>query len=99
TVSCGTHEMGMGTATVMSQLAAEILGVQVERIRFEYGDTNLPNAPISAGSMTVTSVGTAIFEVSNALKKKIADLDGVDPSTLTGDSYHAILSKHYLSEE
>jgi len=98
TVSCGTHEMGMGTATVMSQLAAETLGLPVERIRFEYGDTNLPTAPISAGSMTVSSVGTAIFEVSNALKKKIADLEGVDPSTLTGDSYHTILSKHYLSE-
>jgi xanthine dehydrogenase YagR molybdenum-binding subunit len=98
TVSCGTHEMGMGTATVMSQLAADTLGIPVERIRFEYGDTNLPNAPISAGSMTVTSVGTAIFEVTTALKKKIADLDGIDPSTLTGDSYHAILSKHYLSD-
>ena len=98
TVSSGTHEMGMGTATVMAQLAAETLGIPVERVRFEYGDTTLPNAPISAGSMTVTSVGTVVFEVATALKKKIADLDGVDPSALTADSYHAILAKHYLSE-
>jgi len=89
TISCGTHEMGMGTATVMSQLAADTLGIPVERVRFEYGDTNLPNAPISAGSMTVTSVGTAVFEVCNALKQKLAELG-------EGNDYHAILSKHYL---
>ena len=34
--------MGMGTATVMAQLAAETLGIPVERVRFEYGDTTLP---------------------------------------------------------
>ncbi|HLJ74237.1 MAG TPA: xanthine dehydrogenase family protein molybdopterin-binding subunit [Thermoanaerobaculia bacterium] len=89
TVACGTHEMGMGTATVMAQLAAETLGIPVERVRFEYGDTSLPNAPISAGSMTVSSVGTAVFEVCNALKKRIAELG-------EGDDYHTILAKHYL---
>ncbi|MEA2342579.1 MAG: xanthine dehydrogenase YagR molybdenum-binding subunit, partial [Thermoanaerobaculia bacterium] len=47
-VSCGTHEMGMGTATVMQQVASETLGVPFETIRFEYGDTKLPQAPISA---------------------------------------------------
>jgi xanthine dehydrogenase YagR molybdenum-binding subunit len=97
-VSSGSHEMGMGTATVMSQLAAETLGIPVARVRFEYGDTTLPPAPISAGSMTVASVGSAVFGVAGALKKKVAELDGVDPSTLSGDSYHDILAKHYLSE-
>src|SRR5690349_7573885 len=91
TVSCGTHEMGMGTATVMSQLAAQTLGIPNERVRFEYGDTELPQAPISAGSMTAASVGTAVFEVANALKTKIAEVDGIDPASITADSYHAIL--------
>ncbi|HJT18440.1 MAG TPA: xanthine dehydrogenase family protein molybdopterin-binding subunit, partial [Thermoanaerobaculia bacterium] len=79
-VSSGTHEMGMGTATVLAQLAAETLGIPVERVRFEYGDTSLPNAPISAGSMTVSSVGTAVFEVCSALKAKLAALDGSEAS-------------------
>src|ERR1051325_7604254 len=48
-VSTGTHEMGMGTATVMQQLAAETLDIPFERVRFEYGDTALPQAPLSAG--------------------------------------------------
>lgn len=95
-VSSGTHEMGMGTATVMRQLAAETLGIPAERVTFEYGDTSLPQAPISAGSMTAASVGSAVFGVATELKNKIAALDNADPASLNADSYHAILSKHYL---
>ena len=97
-VTSGSHEMGMGTATVMAQLAAETLGVPFERVRFEYGDTTLPQAPISAGSMTAASVGTAVFEVAQELKKKVASLDNLDPEALTADSYHSILTKHYLDQ-
>ncbi|HEX7421852.1 MAG TPA: xanthine dehydrogenase family protein molybdopterin-binding subunit [Thermoanaerobaculia bacterium] len=95
-VSCGSHEMGMGTATVMAQLAAETLGVPAARVKFEYGDTTLPTAPISAGSQTAASVGSAVYGVAMELKKKVAALDNLDPSTLTADSYHDTLSRHYL---
>ncbi|HEV8435368.1 MAG TPA: xanthine dehydrogenase family protein molybdopterin-binding subunit [Thermoanaerobaculia bacterium] len=89
---CGSHEMGMGTATVMSQLAAATLGIPAERVRFEYGDTNLPQAPISAGSMTAASVGTAVYEASTALKKKLTDLNnGADVT-----DYATLLHAHYL---
>jgi xanthine dehydrogenase YagR molybdenum-binding subunit len=91
-VSSGSHEMGMGTATVMAQLAAETLGLPFERVRFEYGDTTLPQAPISAGSMTVSSVGSAVFGACNALKQKLAELNGgTEP-----DDYTSVLTKHYL---
>ena len=95
-VTSGSHEMGMGTATVMAQLAAETLGVPAERVRFGYGDTSLPQAPISAGSMTAASVGTAVCEAVTMLKQKVAALDGLAPEALTAESYHSILSKHYL---
>jgi xanthine dehydrogenase YagR molybdenum-binding subunit len=91
-IASGSHEMGMGTATVMAQLAAETLGVPAERVRFEYGDTNLPQAPISAGSMTVSSVGSAVFEAVNALKQKLRDLNGGQDAT----DYAALLHAHYL---
>ena len=71
-IATGTHEMGMGTATVLGQLAAETLGIPAERVRVEYGDTRLPTAPISAGSMTVSSVGSAVFQAATALKQKLA---------------------------
>jgi len=80
-VSSGTHEMGMGTATVMAQVAAEALGVPFERVKFTYGDTTLPRAPISAGSLTAASVGSAVFSVATALKKKIVDLAIADASS------------------
>jgi xanthine dehydrogenase YagR molybdenum-binding subunit len=73
-VSSGSHEMGMGTATVMAQVAAEALGVRAERVRFEYGDTTLPTAPISAGSMTAASVGSAVYGVAEMLRKKLVEL-------------------------
>ncbi|HKS21762.1 MAG TPA: xanthine dehydrogenase family protein molybdopterin-binding subunit [Thermoanaerobaculia bacterium] len=88
-VQSGTHEMGMGTATVLAQLAAETLGLPFERVRFEYGSTELPQAPISAGSMTVASVGSAVFQVTTALKKKLVELG-------PGDDYAALLHAHYL---
>lgn len=90
-VSSETHEMGMGTATVMGQLAAETLGVPFERVTFRYGDTTLPRAPISAGSLTVASVGSAVFAASSQLKRKVIDratadasspLNGADPNDI-----------------
>ena len=56
-VQSSTHDMGGGTATVMAQLIADTLGFPFERVCFEYGDTRLPKAPVSGGSMTVSSVG------------------------------------------
>ncbi|HEX8407458.1 MAG TPA: xanthine dehydrogenase family protein molybdopterin-binding subunit [Thermoanaerobaculia bacterium] len=73
TISSGSHEMGCGTATVMAQVAADVLGILPDRVRFLYGDTTLPTAPISAGSMTASSVGAAVFEAATELKKKIGE--------------------------
>ena len=53
-------KLGTGTYTVMSQVAAEALGLPVGQIRFELGDTNLPPAPVSGGSMTCASVSPAV---------------------------------------
>jgi xanthine dehydrogenase YagR molybdenum-binding subunit len=86
----------MGTATVMAQLAAETLGIPTERVRFEYGDTKLPTAPISAGSLTAASVGCAVFGAATELKRKLAELAGADPASLDPNSYTAILRQHYL---
>jgi len=95
-VSSGTHEMGMGTATVMQQVAAETLGVPFESVRFEYGDTKLPQAPISAGSLTAATIGTAVYQVANELKRKLVELNG-GQELAAGDTYAALLHRHYLT--
>jgi len=59
-VRIGTQDIGTGTRTILAQICAEELGVRVEDVRVEIGDTESPYAPISAGSLTVASVTPAV---------------------------------------
>jgi xanthine dehydrogenase YagR molybdenum-binding subunit len=77
-VQCGTQDLGTGTYTVMSQVAADTLGVPINRIRFELGDSSLPPAPVSGGSSTVPSVAPAVQAACEALAGKIKDLASAD---------------------
>jgi xanthine dehydrogenase YagR molybdenum-binding subunit len=70
-VRSGTHDLGTGTYTVMTQIAAEALGIPATSVRFELGDTNMPEAPVSGGSMTVASVGPAVHAASVAARDKL----------------------------
>ncbi|HEY4040759.1 MAG TPA: xanthine dehydrogenase family protein molybdopterin-binding subunit [Rhodopila sp.] len=73
-VQCGTQDIGTGTYTVMTQVASDVLGVPLQRIRFELGDSDLPPAPVSGGSMTVASVAPSVQAACGALVDKIKDL-------------------------
>jgi xanthine dehydrogenase YagR molybdenum-binding subunit len=60
TVSSATEDIGTGTYTVMTQIAADTLGVPLDRVTFTLGDSSLPSAPLEGGSFTVASVGSAV---------------------------------------
>jgi len=81
-VRAGTQEIGCGTYTAMSQIAADVLGVPVERVRFELGDTEMPQNPPSVGSMTAASTGSAVQEVATALKAKLASMSRAGDSPI-----------------
>lgn len=66
-----TQDLGTGTYTVMTQIAADALGVAAEGVRFELGDSRLPEAPVSGGSTTVASVGPAVQAAGRALRLKL----------------------------
>lgn len=70
-VRSGTQDLGTGSYTVYAQLASEVLGVPLERVRVELGDTDLPQAPLSAGSVTAASVGTVVYQASVDLRKRL----------------------------
>ena len=70
-VRAGSQEIGCGTYTAMSQIAADVLGVPVERVKFELGATDMPENPGSTGSVTAASTGGAVYEVAEALKAKL----------------------------
>ena len=59
-VQAGTQDLGTGTYTVMTQIAADALGLPPERVRFELGDTRMPETPVSGGSQTAASTGSAV---------------------------------------
>ena len=65
-------DMGPGTYTSMTQVAAEALGLPVEKVRFELGDTEMPFAPVHGGSITMASVGTAVQAACQALLDDLA---------------------------
>lgn len=70
-VQTGTQELGTGSYTVFAQVAAAALQIPPERVRVELGDTNLPKAPLSAGSSTAASVGNAVLLAAQALRAKL----------------------------
>ncbi|MBM0745062.1 xanthine dehydrogenase family protein molybdopterin-binding subunit (plasmid) [Phormidium sp. CLA17] len=73
-VQSGTHEMGTGTATALAPIIADALGITIGRVRFELGDTELPRAPVSGGSATISSVGTAVAGATQAIRAKVLEI-------------------------
>src|SRR3546814_19652181 len=73
----------MGTATVQVQHAAERLGLPVEAITFEMGDSALPAGPMAGGSSQTVSVAGAIMAAADKLTGELLRLAGND-SPLAG---------------
>ena len=72
-IQSATADVGPGTATIMSQIASDSSGVPLEKITFELGDSYYPPAVGQFGSMTTTSVGSAVYDVCTMLKMKLID--------------------------
>ena len=58
----------------MTQIAAELLGLPMEAVTFQLGDSSLPEAPVEGGSFTVASVGSAIKAACEAVRKTLLGL-------------------------
>ena len=73
-VSSATADIGTGTYTIMTQIAADTLGMPVSDVLFKLGDTDFPIAPISGGSWTAATVGSAVQEACQAVGKTLLKL-------------------------
>lgn len=90
-VAAGTQDIGTGTYTIMTQIAADALALPIGDVRFDLGDTALPEAPPSVGSFTAASTGPAVHNACVALRKKLIEQAVRDPaSPLHGLSADAI---------
>ena len=81
-VQSASSDMGPGTYTVISMIAAEFLGLPIEKVTFQLGDTNLPKAPVHGGSMTTASVGSAAKTASGMIKEYLLKLARKDKNSI-----------------
>jgi len=70
-VKSAVTDIGTGTFTIMTQIAADELGMAMEDVTFSYGSSKMPFAPIQGGSFTTSTVGSAIKAAGKALRKKL----------------------------
>jgi xanthine dehydrogenase YagR molybdenum-binding subunit len=91
-VASGSQDLGTGTYTVMTQVAADGLGFPVERVTFALGDSTLPPAPVSGGSQSAASVSAAVRTATQGVREKLvtmavgdaaSPLSGVAPDAVT----------------
>lgn len=80
-VTSATQDLGTGTYTIMTQIAADALGLAVEKVKFELGDSLFPTAPVSGGSQTAASVGNAILAAADEARSKLATMATQDPKS------------------
>jgi xanthine dehydrogenase YagR molybdenum-binding subunit len=80
-VTSATSDIGPGTYTVMTMIAAEFLGLRLEQVHFELGDTRQPKAPAQGGSWTTSSVGSAVRGAALTIVAKLLDLANRDAAS------------------
>ncbi|MDH6185748.1 xanthine dehydrogenase family protein molybdopterin-binding subunit [Polaromonas sp. CG_23.6] len=80
-VSSAASDIGTGTYTVMSQIAAAAMGLPLEQVTFRLGDSTLPFAPVEGGSSHVATVGSAVEGVCEKLQKKLWKLARAMPDS------------------
>jgi xanthine dehydrogenase YagR molybdenum-binding subunit len=86
-VDAGTQDIGTGTYTIMTQIAAQSFGVGPQKVKFRLGDTILPETPVSGGSQTAASTGSAVHLAAQALREKLVQMAVSDAaSPLSGVS-------------
>jgi len=70
----GAHDMGQGAWTALAQVAADGLGLDIDKVAFRSGTSDLPDAGIAGGSAHTATVSTAIHNAGAAVIAKLADL-------------------------
>ncbi|MGX9394143.1 xanthine dehydrogenase family protein molybdopterin-binding subunit (plasmid) [Nitrobacteraceae bacterium UC4446_H13] len=83
TVAVAAHEMGMGTATTQTIVLAERLGLPLDHVSVEYGDSVLPGLVLAGGSQQTASIGAAVMAAQAKLNAELLKLAGND-SPLAG---------------
>ncbi|MDP3747418.1 MAG: xanthine dehydrogenase family protein molybdopterin-binding subunit [Phenylobacterium sp.] len=81
TLRQGMTDIGTGTYTILAQITAETLGVSLDKVKVEIGDSEFPPAPGSGGQFGAATAGSAAYEAGMNLRKALTELAVGDPNS------------------
>jgi xanthine dehydrogenase YagR molybdenum-binding subunit len=84
-VSCATSDIGTGTYTIMTQVAADMLGLPIDNVTIKLGDSTLPQSPVEGGSWIAASVSNGIVTTSDAIREELLRLAKQMPNSPLAD--------------
>lgn len=91
-------DIGTGSYTVFSQVAADLLGLPIDHIEMKLGDSALPPASGSGGSWGAASAGSSIYLACEQLREMLAKKVGLYPDTIQlADGHIKQVGEHELT--
>src|ERR1700722_10386880 len=80
TIRTSMTDVGTGSYTILGQIAADLLGLPIDKVRVELGDTDFPAAPGSGGSFGANSAGSAVYDACMNLRDALLQKAGLGPA-------------------
>ncbi|HAP13295.1 MAG TPA: aldehyde oxidase [Afipia sp.] len=68
-IATAATDLGTGTWTILTQIAADSLGLPIEAVTTRIGDSSLPTSPVAGGRWTAASAGSSVQAACEAVKK------------------------------
>jgi xanthine dehydrogenase YagR molybdenum-binding subunit len=81
TVETDMTDIGTGSYTIIAQIAAETMGVPIEQVVVEIGDSGFAPTPGSGGQFGAASAGSAVYEGGMLMRKTLAGMAAGDPAS------------------
>lgn len=85
-ISCATSDIGTGTYTIMTQVAADVLGLPLDSIHIRLGDSTLPQSPVEGGSWIAASVSNGIVTTGDAIREELLRMAQTMPGSPLADA-------------
>ncbi len=80
-VETAAADMGQGAWTVLAQIAADSLGLPLDRIEFRSGSSDLPDGGIAGGSGHTATAGSALHAAGTDAIRQLGEIAAADPAS------------------
>jgi xanthine dehydrogenase YagR molybdenum-binding subunit len=91
-VQTAAHDIGTGAYTVVALTASDRLGIALDKVDVELGDTDLPPAPVAGGSNTTANVCNVVAKACDEIRSRIAEAAvAATNSPFTGKDAHRLV--------